>query len=164
MIYLQLRLELSSTPCCNSTQYLCAVKLKFTLSDINKAAENVLAISGDRMIIAIHGQMGAGKTTFVHAICDIKGVTDVVSSPTFSIINEYQFKEKGKTQKIYHIDLYRLNDELEASRAGVEDCLYSDHYCLIEWPDRAPGLLPILYIFQLKPSTQKPGFLLYKNK
>lgn len=115
---------------------------EFTLSEIKQAAGKLLALAGDRKVIAMHGNMGAGKTTLAHAICDSKGVADVVSSPTFSIINEYQFLENGKTQKIYHIDLYRLNDELEASRAGVEDCIYSDHYCLIEWPDRAPGLLP----------------------
>ena len=118
------------------------MKIEFTLSDIKQAAAKLLAISGDRKVIAFHGSMGAGKTTFIHAICDVKGVTDVVSSPTFSIINEYRFTENGKTKQIYHIDLYRLKDEQEAARAGVEDCLYSDHFCFIEWPDKAPGLLP----------------------
>ena len=118
------------------------MKIEFTLNDINKAAGKLLTILGDRKVIAFHGSMGAGKTTLIHAICDVKAVTDIVSSPTFSIINEYQFTENGKTQKIYHIDLYRLKDEQEAARAGVEDCLYNDHLCFIEWPDKAPGLLP----------------------
>ena len=82
--------------------------------------------------------MGAGKTTFIHTLCDLRGVTDVVGSPTFSIINEYLFPGG----MIYHIDLYRLKDEEEALRAGVEDCLYSDHVCLVEWPEKAPGIFP----------------------
>lgn len=118
------------------------MKIEFTLNDINKAAGKLLAALGDRKVIAFHGSMGAGKTTLIHAICDVKEVADIVSSPTFSIINEYLFTENGKRQKIYHIDLYRLKDEQEAARAGVEDCLYNDHLCFIEWPDRAPGLLP----------------------
>jgi tRNA threonylcarbamoyladenosine biosynthesis protein TsaE len=117
------------------------VKTEFTLKNIRQAAQKLLTIAGEKKIIAFHGNMGAGKTTFIHAICDIKGVTDVVSSPTFSIINEYLFLENGKTKKIYHIDLYRLKDEEEAVRAGIEDCLYSDHFCFIEWPDKIPGLL-----------------------
>jgi len=86
--------------------------------------------------------MGVGKTTFIHALCDAKGVKDVVGSPTFSIINEYVFTEKGQIKKIFHIDLYRLKDEEEAVQAGVEDCLYSDHVCLVEWPENAPGIFP----------------------
>jgi tRNA threonylcarbamoyladenosine biosynthesis protein TsaE len=86
--------------------------------------------------------MGAGKTTFVHALCDIKEVKDVVGSPTFSIINQYNYTEGGREKKIFHIDLYRLKDEDEAIQAGIEDCFYSGHICLVEWPDRAKGLLP----------------------
>jgi tRNA threonylcarbamoyladenosine biosynthesis protein TsaE len=86
--------------------------------------------------------MGAGKTTFIHSLCDVKKVKDVVGSPTFSIINEYVFTEGGKEKKIYHIDLYRLKDETEAVQAGVEDCLFSDHICLVEWPEKIPSLLP----------------------
>ncbi len=89
-------------------------------------------------VFAFHGEMGAGKTTFIHALCDLKGVTDTVGSPTFSIINEYQYPGG----KIFHIDLYRLKDEEEALRAGVEDVLYSGELCLVEWPDRAPGIFP----------------------
>ena len=86
--------------------------------------------------------MGAGKTTFIHALCDSRGVKDVVGSPTFAIINEYIFENKTGQDKIFHIDLYRLKDEDEAIQAGVEDCLYSDHICLVEWPEKAPGLFP----------------------
>jgi tRNA threonylcarbamoyladenosine biosynthesis protein TsaE len=82
--------------------------------------------------------MGAGKTTLIHALCDEKGVTSTVGSPTFSIINEYSYPGG----RLFHIDLYRLKDEEEAVRAGVEDCLYSGDICLVEWPGRAEGILP----------------------
>jgi tRNA threonylcarbamoyladenosine biosynthesis protein TsaE len=85
--------------------------------------------------------MGSGKTTFIHALCDIRNVKDTVGSPSFSIINEYSFIENGKQRLIYHIDLYRLKDEQEAIQTGVEDCLYSDHICLVEWPEKIPNLL-----------------------
>jgi tRNA threonylcarbamoyladenosine biosynthesis protein TsaE len=81
--------------------------------------------------------MGAGKTTFVHAVCNLLGVKGAVSSPTFSIINEYTSAE-GKT--IYHLDLYRLKNVQEAIGAGVEDCLYSGNLCLVEWPEITPSL------------------------
>lgn len=114
----------------------------FTLADIQKIAAEFWHAVADASVIAFHGRMGAGKTTFIHALCDVKGVKDIVGSPTFSIINEYSFAEKGITQKIFHIDLYRLRDEEEAIQAGVEDCLYSDHICLVEWPEKVPRLLP----------------------
>jgi tRNA threonylcarbamoyladenosine biosynthesis protein TsaE len=115
---------------------------QFSLNNINDVAKSFWKEIGDEKVIALHGQMGSGKTTFVHALCDVKGVKDVVGSPTFSIINEYAFFENGKEKKIFHIDLYRLKDESEAIQAGVEDCLYSDHICFVEWPDKAPLLLP----------------------
>ncbi len=118
------------------------MELIFSLENIAETATSFWKLIGDAKVIAFHGQMGAGKTTFVHALCDIKKVKDVVGSPTFSIINEYVYDEKGMIKKIYHIDLYRLRDEEEAMQAGVEDCLYSDHICLVEWPDRAPGVFP----------------------
>lgn len=86
--------------------------------------------------------MGAGKTTFIHALCETKGVKDVVGSPSYSIINEYAYGEDGRKKPLYHMDLYRLNDEEEAQRAGVEDALYSGSVCLVEWPERAPGIFP----------------------
>lgn len=115
---------------------------RFTLDNLNTVAISFWKELGSATVIALHGQMGAGKTTFVHALCDVKAVKDVVGSPTFSIINEYYFMEDGKERKVFHIDLYRLKDEQEAIQAGVEDCLYSDHICLVEWPDKAPGLFP----------------------
>jgi tRNA threonylcarbamoyladenosine biosynthesis protein TsaE len=113
--------------------------VNFSLENINEAAKTFLTAIGEKKVIALHGQMGAGKTTFVHAICDILKVTDTISSPTFSIINEYNSAE-GKV--IYHLDLYRLKDDQEAINAGVEDCFYSGKLCLVEWPEITPALFP----------------------
>ena len=111
-----------------------------------KAFWNIVSRAG---VIAFHGNMGAGKTTFIHALCDARGVRDVVGSPTFSIINEYFFLQNGEQKKIFHIDLYRLGGADDAVRAGIEDCLYSDHICLIEWPEKIASLLPpdTLHVF-----------------
>ena len=110
----------------------------FTIADLPQVAAAWWQYVGQPGVVAFHGQMGAGKTTFVHALCDAKEVTSTVGSPTFSIINEYSYPGGS----IYHIDLYRLKDEEEAIRAGVEDCLYSGNICLVEWPERIPQLLP----------------------
>jgi tRNA threonylcarbamoyladenosine biosynthesis protein TsaE len=114
----------------------------FTLDNINEVAKSCWDAVGRRTVVAFHGQMGAGKTTFIHAMCDVKGVKDTVGSPTFSIVNEYVYREGSVERKIFHIDLYRLKDEQEAIQAGVEDYLYSDHICLVEWPEKAPGIFP----------------------
>ena len=114
------------------------MELRFHLQDIGTAAEAFWRQFPTQTVLAFHGGMGAGKTTFIHALCLAKGVVDTVGSPTFSIINEYKY-DKGR---IFHIDLYRLKDEEEAIRAGVEDVLYSGELCLVEWPDRAPGIFP----------------------
>lgn len=113
--------------------------LHFHLNDIESAARQFIESTSDRKVFAFHGDMGAGKTTFITTACKLLGVNDVVSSPTFSIINQY--KTSGG-QIIYHLDLYRLKDEEEAIMAGVEDCLYSGHYCFTEWPEKAPGIFP----------------------
>ncbi len=114
----------------------------FSLDNINEVAKSCWNAMGFQTVVAFHGAMGSGKTTFIHALCDVKGVKDVVGSPTFSIVNEYVYNENGNEKKIFHIDLYRLKDEEEAVQAGVEDCLYSDHTCLVEWPEKAPGIFP----------------------
>lgn len=114
----------------------------FRLDRINQTATAFWKAISSKRVIALHGSMGAGKTTFVHALCEAKKVKNVTGSPTFSIINEYIFAEDGIEKKIYHMDLYRLKDEEEALQAGVEDCLYSGDICLVEWAEKAPGLFP----------------------
>ncbi len=114
------------------------MELRFHLQGIGDAAGQFWKQFPTQKVFAFHGGMGAGKTTFIHALCLFKGVTDTVGSPTFSIINEYRYPGG----KIFHIDLYRLKDEEEAVRAGVEDVLYSGDLILVEWPDRAPGIFP----------------------
>ncbi|HKH60734.1 MAG TPA: tRNA (adenosine(37)-N6)-threonylcarbamoyltransferase complex ATPase subunit type 1 TsaE [Flavitalea sp.] len=114
------------------------MELTIRLNDIKKMAEAFWNAVGDANVMAFHGEMGSGKTTFIHALCEVKQVSSTIGSPTFSIINEYVFP--GGT--MFHIDLYRLKDEDEAIRAGVEDCLYSGNICLVEWPEKAPGILP----------------------
>lgn len=96
--------------------------------------------AGAATVFLFHGELGAGKTTVIAALCRARRVHDAVSSPTFSLINEYTYTEHGVLKKLYHMDLYRLQGEEEAAQAGVEDCLYSGAICLVEWPEKAPGL------------------------
>jgi len=114
------------------------MEMIFTIPGIKEAAAKCWQQYQSNKIWAFNGDMGAGKTTLIHALCDEKGVTSTVGSPTFSIINEYKYPGG----RIFHIDLYRLKDEDEAVRAGVEDCLYSGDLCLVEWPARAEGIFP----------------------
>ena len=111
----------------------------FTLNDIQSVAKKVLSLSDGNKVFALHGEMGAGKTTFIHALCEAMGVTDNISSPTFAIINQYKTREDAV---VFHIDLYRLKDEDEAISSGVEDCLFSGNTCLVEWPEKALGIFP----------------------
>ena len=114
----------------------------FSLENINSVAKDFWKAVNGKTVFAFHGQMGAGKTTFIHALCDEKGVKDVVGSPTFSIINEYEYDCEGTRKVLFHIDLYRLKDEEEALRAGVEDALFSGYICLVEWPEKASQIFP----------------------
>ncbi|MDO9374522.1 MAG: tRNA (adenosine(37)-N6)-threonylcarbamoyltransferase complex ATPase subunit type 1 TsaE [Ferruginibacter sp.] len=111
----------------------------FTSSQIGEAADGLIKNLDSHRVLAFHGEMGAGKTTFIHALCEAMGVKDNISSPTFSIINQYT---SGNSETIFHMDLYRLKDEAEAINAGVEDCLFSGDLCLVEWPGKAPGIFP----------------------
>ncbi len=111
---------------------------QYHLSAIDAMAATFWKEHGGPYVYAFHGDMGAGKTTFIHALCQVLGVRNAVGSPTFSIINTYDATDST----VYHLDLYRLNSEEEAERAGVEDCLYSGCPCFVEWPEKAPGLFP----------------------
>ena len=112
-----------------------------SLNALNDFAVSFWQTAGDSKLFAFHGEMGAGKTTIITALCKQKGVKDIISSPTFSIINEYHFTEKGEEKKIFHLDLYRLNSMEEIIQAGVEDAIYSGNICFIEWPEKAPEFL-----------------------
>jgi tRNA threonylcarbamoyladenosine biosynthesis protein TsaE len=111
-----------------------------SLTELNSFAIQFWKLVQDSKLFAFHGDMGAGKTTIITALCHAKQVQGTMGSPTFSIINEYVFDEKGEVKKIYHIDLYRLKNEEEVVQAGVEDCVYSGDICMVEWPEKAPDL------------------------
>jgi tRNA threonylcarbamoyladenosine biosynthesis protein TsaE len=136
----------------------------FNLNEINKIAQEFWDSFPGKKIFAFQGIMGAGKTSFIRALCDAKNVKESVGSPTFSIINEYSYP----VGTIYHMDLYRLKDEEEAIKAGVEDCLYSGEICLVEWPDRAPGIFPEnsqgIFLEMLDDKTRKISLLPHIRK
>jgi tRNA threonylcarbamoyladenosine biosynthesis protein TsaE len=106
--------------------------------DLKPAAKQLLAFAAEEKIFLFEGDMGAGKTTFIKVICEALGVEDLVSSPTFSIVNEYLAKDG----KIYHFDFYRIKDLQEAYDIGYEEYFYSGDHCLIEWPERIALLIP----------------------
>ena len=109
------------------------------LSNIGEAAREFVAALGSRRVIAFYGKMGAGKTTFIKSVCEQLGVRDVITSPTFAIVNEYQ-DEVGNP--VYHFDFYRIKRIEEAYDMGYEDYFYSGAYCFIEWPELIEPLLP----------------------
>ena len=111
-----------------------------SLESIHEAAREFIAAMGDSTVFALYGKMGAGKTTFVKALCEELGVTDVISSPTFAIVNEYRSDETGEL--IYHFDFYRIKKLSEVYDMGYEDYFYSGALCFIEWPELVEELLP----------------------
>ena len=106
--------------------------------DLKSAALQLLDFAGDEKIFLFEGDMGAGKTTFIKVICEALGVADLVSSPTFSIVNEYLATDG----KIYHFDFYRIKDIREAYDIGYEEYFYSGDRCFVEWPARIAPLIP----------------------
>lgn len=115
------------------------MQVEFNLKDLDAVIEQVWAKNKKNKVWTINATMGVGKTTCIHALCKFLQVDDVISSPTFSIINEYESKMVGT---IFHVDLYRLKNEQEVLDVGVEDIINSNKYCFIEWPDKANFLLP----------------------
>ena len=111
-----------------------------TEKDLLPAAKQLIAANPSGRVFAFYGAMGAGKTTFIKKICHLLGVTDIVQSPTFSIINEYK-TETGES--IYHFDFYRIRNIGEVFDIGYEDYLYSGSYCFMEWPELIESLLPV---------------------
>ncbi|SEE50779.1 tRNA (adenosine(37)-N6)-threonylcarbamoyltransferase complex ATPase subunit type 1 TsaE [Prevotella sp. lc2012] len=119
------------------------IKIK-DLGNIQEAARLFIEQIGDHKVFAFYGKMGAGKTTFIKAICEELGVNDVITSPTFAIINEYRTSPKGRLVEatIYHFDFYRIKKLEEVYDMGYEDYFYSGALCFIEWPELIEELLP----------------------
>lgn len=111
-----------------------------SLESINEAARQFIDQMGENTVFAMYGKMGAGKTTFIKAICEELGVTDVITSPTFAIVNEYRSDETGEL--IYHFDFYRIKKLDEVYDMGYEDYFYSGALCFIEWPELIEDILP----------------------
>ena len=117
------------------------MEIKITsLDNIHEVARQFIAAMGDNTVFAFYGKMGAGKTTFIKAVCECLGVTDVINSPTFAIVNEYR-SESGEL--IYHFDFYRIKKLEEVYDMGYEDYFYSGALCFIEWPELVEELLPM---------------------
>jgi tRNA threonylcarbamoyladenosine biosynthesis protein TsaE len=110
----------------------------YTLAQMDDVAQSLMKKFGTQSVWAFHAPMGAGKTTLITALCKILGVQDRVNSPTFAIMNEYQ----GLGKVIYHMDWYRLENDGDARRAGVEMAMADSDYCFIEWPEKAINLIP----------------------
>ena len=114
------------------------------IEHIREAAREFIQQMGDAHVFAFYGKMGAGKTTFVKAICEELGVKDVITSPTFAIINEYEASSTGQYEgiPIYHFDFYRIKKLEEVYDMGYEDYFYADALCFIEWPELIEDILP----------------------
>jgi tRNA threonylcarbamoyladenosine biosynthesis protein TsaE len=114
------------------------MELIFSLEEIDTIANQILAANPNKVLL-FNGEMGVGKTTLIKSLAKNLGVNDVTSSPTFSLVNEYQIIDN---QYIYHFDVYRLKNEMEAMDMGIEDYLYSGNWCFIEWPEKIPNCIP----------------------
>ena len=115
------------------------MEIIFKEEDIKQAAKQFVETMGENTVFAFYGKMGAGKTTFIKAVCEELGVADTVTSPTFAIVNEY---EAAGGRPIYHFDFYRIKKVSEAYDMGCEEYFYSGHPCFIEWPELIEEVLP----------------------
>lgn len=106
---------------------------------LREVAESLLAALDGRTVVALRGEMGAGKTTLIRSVAECLGVEDQVTSPTFALVNQY---ESDKGERLFHFDFYRIEDEREAFDLGYEEYFYSGDLCFVEWPEKIEGLLP----------------------
>ena len=114
------------------------MEIVFTIDELESVAQQIIAQQPAKVIL-FHGEMGVGKTTLIKQLCKILGVTEATSSPTFSLVNEY---ETATNQIVYHFDFYRLKNEMEALDMGADDYFYSGNWCFIEWAEKIPNLIP----------------------
>jgi tRNA threonylcarbamoyladenosine biosynthesis protein TsaE len=114
------------------------MEIVFTLDELELVAQKVIDQHPSKVIL-FHGEMGVGKTTLIKQLCKTLGVTSTTSSPTFSLVNEY---ETIDNQVVYHFDFYRLKNEMEALDMGADDYFYSGNWCFIEWAEKIPSLIP----------------------
>jgi tRNA threonylcarbamoyladenosine biosynthesis protein TsaE len=111
----------------------------YSLNDLQKIAKEIIRNTTHKTLL-FYGEMGVGKTTLIKEICKELNVLDTISSPTFSLVNEYQ---TTNSETVFHFDFYRIEDEIEAYDIGIEDYLDSQNWCLIEWPQNVENLLPL---------------------
>ncbi len=124
----------------------------YSLENLKEIAREVISSANNKTLL-FYGQMGVGKTTLIKEICKEMGVLDNISSPTFSLVNEYQ---TSQNEKVFHFDFYRITQEEEALDMGIEDYLYDNNWCLIEWPENIENLLPLDAV-QIHLSTLENG-------
>lgn len=114
------------------------MEISFSLDQLEQVAKQILEQNPNKIIL-FHGEMGVGKTTLIKVLAKTLGVNDVTSSPTFSLVNEYQ---TTNNQKVYHFDFYRIKSEIEALDMGADEYLYSGNWCFIEWAEKVINLIP----------------------
>jgi tRNA threonylcarbamoyladenosine biosynthesis protein TsaE len=114
------------------------MELIYSLEEIDAIANQIITANPNKVLL-FNGEMGVGKTTLIKYLAKNLGVNEVTSSPTFSLVNEYQISEN---QYIYHFDVYRLKNEMEAMDMGIDEYLYSGNWCFIEWSEKIPNLIP----------------------